>query len=116
MMDMELKHKLDELETVTHENNEILRGIQRSARLQRILSIVKWVMIVIFAMAGYYVLQPFVDSARKTYEALQSGVMEIKEVQSTLPDLTLLFQLLGSQQPSKQDAEKSAETLVPVTE
>ncbi len=111
MMDMELKHRLDELETVSQENNEILKGIRRSARIQRVLSIIKWVMIVIFAMAGYYVLQPFVDSARKTYEALQSGVTEAQQVKGNLPNMDLMFQVLRS----KKTVEKEVPVVSPDT-
>jgi anionic cell wall polymer biosynthesis LytR-Cps2A-Psr (LCP) family protein len=87
MMDMELKHKLEELETVTQENNEMLHSMHRAAVLHRILTIVKWVLIVIFAMAGYYVLQPFVESARKTYEAIQGGVTEVNQTKDSFAEV-----------------------------
>jgi len=107
MMDMELKHKLEELETVTQENNEMLHSMHRAAVLHRILTIVKWVLIVIFAMAGYYVLQPFVESARKTYEAIQGGVTEAREAQNAFLDMNALIQTLIH---AREDMESTTST------
>ncbi|NTV44723.1 MAG: hypothetical protein HGA67_03445 [Candidatus Yonathbacteria bacterium] len=109
MIDLELKHKLDELETVTQENNEMLHEMHRAAVFHRVITIIKWVFIVIFAMAGYYVLQPFVESARKTYEALQDGVMEVQGVKNALPDLPAFLRTTGASKTQEGESQSTAE-------
>jgi hypothetical protein len=91
MMDLEMKHKLEELEAVTQENNEMLHKMHRAAVFRRIITIIKWILIVIFTMAGYYVLQPFVDSFKTTYQVIQDSVMEVRDVKDSLPDMSTVF-------------------------
>lgn len=44
------------------ENNQILRGIQRSMRLARFMSIIYWIFIIGSAVGAYYLIQPYVDA------------------------------------------------------
>ena len=47
---------------LAEENNQILRGIQRSMRLGRFMSLVYWVFIIGSAIGAYYLIQPYIQA------------------------------------------------------
>ncbi len=48
--------------TLAEENNQILRKIQRSMRLARVMSILYWVFIIGSAVGAYYLIQPYIEA------------------------------------------------------
>lgn len=52
---------------LAEENNDILRSMQRSMRLSRLMTLVYWVFIIGSAVGAYYLVQPYVDSLQGAY-------------------------------------------------
>lgn len=46
---------------ISEENNDILRSIQRSMRLSRLMSILYWLIIIGASVGAYYFIQPYLD-------------------------------------------------------
>jgi hypothetical protein len=66
-MTPEERELLNRSVTLAQDNNEMLRSIKRSMRLQRIMSILYWVFIVGSAIGAYYVLQPYLTQLMDVY-------------------------------------------------
>jgi hypothetical protein len=65
---------------LSEENNNILRGIQRSMRFSRFVSILYWVFIIGSAIGAYYLIQPYVEAVTGAYgdtkSSFSSGVQD----------------------------------------
>ena len=72
----ELLKKTIELEK---ENNNILRSIQRSMRLARIMTIVYWVFLIASALGIYYFLQPYLDQIKDIYGGAKTSFSSVGE-------------------------------------
>ncbi len=59
---------------LAEENNDILRSIQRSMRLARIMSIIYWVFIIGSAVGAYYLIQPYIEQLMGIYGGAKSGI------------------------------------------
>ncbi len=66
-MTPEEKELLQRSVALSEENNEILRGIQRSMRFGRFMSILYWVFIIGSAVGAYYIIQPYIDAISGAY-------------------------------------------------
>lgn len=69
------------------ENNKLLRGMRRSARISTILRILYWVIIIVTAFGTYYAIQPFIDPLVKSYNGMRDSVNSIKTITDKLPAL-----------------------------
>ena len=47
---------------LAEENNDILRSLQRSMRLQRLITILYWLFIVGASVGAYYLIQPYIEA------------------------------------------------------
>ena len=47
---------------LAEENNDILRSMQRSMRLARLMSILYWLFIIGSAIGAYYLIQPYIQA------------------------------------------------------
>ena len=47
---------------LAEENNDILRSLQRSMRLQRLMTILYWLFIIGASVGAYYLIQPYVEA------------------------------------------------------
>ncbi len=70
--DRELLKRTVELE---EENNSMLRSIQRSMRLARIMSILYWVFIIGSAVGAYYIIQPYIEALTGVYGGTRDTVL-----------------------------------------
>lgn len=61
-MSPEEKELLKRTLALAEENNDMLRSMQRSMRLQRLMTILYWVFIIGSAIGAYYLIQPYIDS------------------------------------------------------
>ncbi len=59
---------------LAEENNDILRSIQRSMRLARIMSIIYWLFIIGSAVGAYYLIQPYIEQLMGIYGGAKSGI------------------------------------------
>ena len=58
---------------LAEENNDILRSMQRSMRLQRIMTILYWLFIVGSAIGAYYLIQPYTQAVSGAYSGAKSS-------------------------------------------
>ncbi len=71
-MSPEEKELLRRSIALAEENNDILRSMQRSMRLGRIMTVIYWVFIIGTAVGAYIIFQPYVDQAKSLYESAKS--------------------------------------------
>jgi len=69
----EIKEKLEEMSDMLDENNRILRGLRRTARLSTLFSVLKWALIIGISIGAFYYIQPIVDSVMKTYQSISGN-------------------------------------------
>ncbi len=62
---------------LSEENNDILRGIQRSMRLSRIMSLVYWLFIIGSAIGAYYLVQPYIEAVSGAYSGASNNIDSI---------------------------------------
>ncbi|HEV7702262.1 MAG TPA: hypothetical protein VGO63_02360 [Candidatus Paceibacterota bacterium] len=60
---------------LAEENNKMLHSMQRSMRLQRIMSALYWVFIIGSAIGAYYFLQPYLTQLMGIYSSA-GGVLD----------------------------------------
>jgi hypothetical protein len=72
---------------LAEENNKLLRGMRRSARISTILRILYWVIIIITAFGTYYAFQPVINSLVESYNGMRDSVNSIKTITDKLPAL-----------------------------
>ena len=58
---------------LAEENNQILRGIQRSMRLARFMSILYWLFIIGSAVGAYYLIQPYIQAMTGAFGGAKSS-------------------------------------------
>lgn len=73
-MNPEEKELLRKSLALEEENNDILRSMQRSMRIQRILSILYWVFIIGSLFGVYYFIQPYIEQVLSIYSGAKSGL------------------------------------------
>jgi hypothetical protein len=56
---------------LSEENNDILRGIQRSMRLGRFMTFLYWLIIIGISVGAWYFIQPYWNKAVGVYNAAQ---------------------------------------------
>ena len=68
---------------LAEENNDILRSMQRSMRLQRLMSILYWIFIIGSAIGAYYLIQPYIQAvsgavgvAKSSFSGNISGLLD----------------------------------------
>ena len=71
--DSDLTKRLDRLEKIEEENNELLHGLTRRARIATAFSLVRWGIFVLIALGGYYVLQQYMSKVMELYEKVNSS-------------------------------------------
>ncbi|MEI6528548.1 MAG: hypothetical protein WCO10_02655 [bacterium] len=86
-MNPEERKTLYETAELVQENNNILRGMRRSARFAVIWKIFYWALILGFAYQGYVMVQPYLNAMIQTYTEMQKNLQSIKDVGSKIPTL-----------------------------
>ena len=76
-MSPEEKQLLKRSLELAQENNDILHSMQRSMRLQRIMSILYWVFIIGSAVGAYYFIQPYIESITGAYGGASSSFKDL---------------------------------------
>ena len=73
-MNPEEREVLERTLKLSEENNEILRKLQRSMHLARIMSLVYWIFIIGSAIGAYYLIQPYLEQMLNIYGGAKSGL------------------------------------------
>ena len=82
------KEDLEQLLDLCKENNKILRGIQRSARVGTFFRVVYWMLIIGSLVGSYYYIQPYIDQLLRIYNQVGATVNDIKGTTGKVPDLS----------------------------
>jgi hypothetical protein len=76
-MSPEEKELLRRSIALAEENNDILRSIQRSMRLARLMTLLYWAIIIAVAVGSYYFLQPYIDQVMNIYKQASAQLGQI---------------------------------------
>ncbi len=61
-MDTEEREKLDRIEQLVEENNEIIHKLHRYEKWRRFTHIAYWVFIIALSLGAYYIFQPYLEA------------------------------------------------------
>ena len=86
-MTPEERELLTESIKLAEENNKMLRGIRRNARIGNFIRIVYWLIILGTAFGVYYYTQPYINAIIKSYNGMQENIESVKNITTKLPDL-----------------------------
>ena len=84
---MDTGTKKDDLLRLTKENNRILRGMRRGARLRTFMRIVMFLVIIALAIVGYRFARPYIGQAQDAYNQVRDGVNDINETRNSIGDI-----------------------------
>lgn len=62
--------KLEEIKNLEQENNKMIKNINRSIMLSRLLAVVRWIIIVGGTVGIFYYFQPMIDQLWSTYNEM----------------------------------------------
>lgn len=79
-MNPEERELIEETLAISRENNKILKSMQRSARLGRIMQITYWLLIIGASVGAYYFIQPYIEQMLGLYSGVQDGVMKVNDL------------------------------------
>ncbi len=77
---------MNQILELTKENNKILRGMQRTARIGKFFRAIYWILILGSIFGTYYYLQPYIDQLLRTYNDVISTVQNVKNKAANIPD------------------------------
>lgn len=94
-MDLDAR-KLDELLEVSHENNEILRGMRRVQRWGSFFKLVYWAVILGSIFGVYYYFQPTIQKYTKMIQTSVGIIQNFEKSAGSIPtDLQAVKNLMG---------------------
>ncbi len=64
--------------SLTEENNRILHGMRRTARLVGIGRLIYWIILIGVSIGAYYYIQPYLEQLFAAYSNLQHGANSIQ--------------------------------------
>ncbi len=67
-----LQAEVRKLTALVEENNNMLKSIQRRARMSILLSSIKWLFILGVTFGSFFFLQPYLDSLMETYSSISN--------------------------------------------
>lgn len=76
-----------ELYELLRENNEILRGMRRNARIGSFFRFLYWAFFIGSAIGLYYYLQPFIEIGRQNIDQVRSVIEEVRGAAGSLEAL-----------------------------
>ena len=72
---------------LAEENNDILRSIQRSMRLARLMSVLYWVVIIGASVGAFYLIQPYLKSVTDLYGGAKGQLNDVSGILNNLKGL-----------------------------
>ncbi len=87
-LDEGMDNDLKQIKELVAENNKILKGMRRNARIAGVWHFIYWIFIIGSLVASYYYLQPYIDKLTETYKSMQA-------TQQKISDTTQSFSLQG---------------------
>jgi hypothetical protein len=83
-MSPEEKELLRRSISLAEENNDILRSIQRSMRLARLMTFLYWVVIIGASVGAFYLIQPYLRSLSDLYGGAQGQFNDVNGLLNNL--------------------------------
>lgn len=80
MYDGNLENLLEENIKLAKENNKILHKIHRHIKWGRAMRIFYFILIIGSSFGAYYILQPYIDTVRESYQLMTTNIREIGEL------------------------------------
>lgn len=80
---------------LSEENNKMLRGLRRRARISSFLRTIYWLIIIGTVVASYYAIKPYVAPMLKVFNSTKTNVDMVKDTLTKISSSTLM---LGGQQ------------------
>jgi hypothetical protein len=78
-MSPEERELLNKSVSLAEDNNRMLRSIRRSQHFDSIMRIIYWVLIIGSALAGYFLLQPYIDQVVSLYQKTSAEIQSLKK-------------------------------------
>lgn len=82
-MENQNNDKLNRILELTEENNEILKRMRRSQKIQNIFRTIYWIILIGAALGAYYFLQPAISGVMTDYKTIKSGLDSFSNGTST---------------------------------
>lgn len=84
--------KVQELLSLTRENNTMLHKMRRSQRIANVVRIIYWIILIGAAIGAYYFIQPYIEGAQEIYSNVDSRFTAVDaEFQGNLEKFLDLF-------------------------
>ena len=80
----DLERRLDRIERIEKENQDMLRGLLRRARFATAISVVRWTIVLIVALGGFFVLQSYMQKVLDLYSKVYGTSSVIDSSQDTI--------------------------------
>jgi hypothetical protein len=72
-MDPEIKAALERLETVSEQNNRMIRSLYRSNKWNQVFVFIKWAILIGIAIGAFYYLQPIFNKINTIYSTITNS-------------------------------------------
>ncbi|MBP9763446.1 MAG: hypothetical protein KBD10_01725 [Candidatus Pacebacteria bacterium] len=79
-MTPEEKRLLEETAELSRENNKILKKMRRGQFIGNIIHSLKWIVVLIFTIWSWVLIQPYFESLMKTYSNIQETTQTVKDL------------------------------------
>ena len=88
-MDSEYKAKIDRLLKLAEENNDYIRQVRKTQKTAQMWKAIYWVIVITFAVGGFYALKPYISGIANTYSSFTGGaspfqMTDVKQFQEIL--------------------------------
>ena len=83
-MDSELRKLTMESLELARENNKMLHGMRRSARISSFFRFAYWFVIIGITLGSFYFIQPYVEKISSIYTAVEKDSRSIQSVRDSL--------------------------------
>ena len=86
-MNPEEREYLAKILEVTEENNRILKGLRRTARIGAAAKLLYWGVIIIISFGAYYAVMPYLNQLKDVYGGFGESINKINSLKDTLNGL-----------------------------
>lgn len=68
----EMKEDIEDIKLMMQENNKMVRRLHTAYRINSVISIIKWTVIIGFTVGAFYYIQPYLENMLKLYGSINS--------------------------------------------
>lgn len=76
-MEKNLEEKVEEALELSRENHKMLRKLYHHMQWSRVFHIFYWILVIGAGIGTYYVLEPYLDSAREVYKNVSEQAQSV---------------------------------------